>query len=393
MQFTPLDKKARTEWRGMLGRADSTHISAAVIMFLSSALALPLCATEAVAGLYLLYAAVFYYMLTHSMWSVVIVAIPAMALYGVSAVLPAIPHPLLMPAAYAALILGGIGGGFLLIHCRDKKYLPLLALPVVAFAVAAVAVGPLKALLVLIPVALSLVLGYGILDCRPQTPVLLCLAGVLAISALSVYLVRYGYNGWPQANPFTHLGEQVRGTMAEFYREALALYAEQGIEMPISDTGIANLAAMVGNILPGLFLAGCGVLAFVIYRINLRVLNAWGTLTRVPLRIGAMTVSPFAAALFVISYLMAAVSGGGLFGTVCENLALVLQPALVLVGVSALLARDAQRRSTLSLILLVGLAVLLLNYPTVALTLAAFVGAVRILLAAWASKRTKNEHK
>ena len=396
MQFTPLDKKARAEWQELLRPANATHISAAAILFLSSALALPLCASEAVAGLYLLYAAVFYYMLTHSMWAVVAVAIPGVALFGVSALVPTLPHPFLMPAVYAALILGGIGGGFLLIHCCEKKYLPLLLLPVAAYVIVALTASPLKALLVLIPVALSLILGHGILTCRPQTPVLICLAGALAAFGVLAYLIWYwlfSHIPFPAPGPFTYLGVSVRDAMSAFYRNAAELYAQQGMVLALSETDIANLAAMVGNILPGLFLAGCGILAFVTYRINLRVLNAWGTLTRVPLRIGAMTVSPTAAALFVVSYLLATIAGNGLFATVCENLALVLEPALVLVGVSALLARDAQRRSTLSLILLVGLAILLLNYPTLALALFAFVGAVRILLAAALSARAKDGRK
>ena len=332
MQFTPLDKTARAEWRGLLSPTDGTHLSAAAILYLSSALVLPLCATEALAGLYLLYAVVFYYMLTHSVGAVVTVALPGMALYGMSSVAASLPHPFLLPAVYTALILGGIGGSFLLIHCREKRHLPLLALPVAVYVIAALVADPLTALLSLIPVALSLILGCGILDCRPQTPVLLMLGGALALSGATAYLIWYGCIGWPVANPFVYLGELVRGGMSDVYRQAVVFYAEQGVDMGISDVGISNLAAMVGNILPGLFLAGCGVLSFVIYRIHLRVLNAWGTLTRVPLRIGAMTVSPLAAGLFVLSYVASLIGGVGLFGTICENLALVLEPPMVLVG-------------------------------------------------------------
>ena len=391
MQITPLDKKTVAEWRAKLRPTDASHISAAAILFTASALALALCRIEAVAGLYLVYAAVFYYMLTHSFASLVIVGIPGVALFGVSAMAPGLPHPFLMPTVYAALVLGGLGGSFLLVHCREKKFLPLLALPVAAYALAGAVVGPYLGLLVLIPAAISLVLAYGMLNCRPQTPVLMLLAAVLAGCAFVTFLVWYALQGWPAANPIAYLGQLVRDTMGSVWSTALEAYAAEGIEVSVSDTGISNLSVMVANILPGMFLAGCGVLAFVIYRNHLRVLLAWGTLTSVPLRVGALTISPLAAGLFLLSYLASAVAGGGLFGTICENLSLVLQPALVLVGVTSLLGRDPRRRSRLSFFLLIALALLLLNYPTLALSLAAVLGAVRILLAGVFGRREKKD--
>ena len=385
MPFTPLDKKARAEWREMLNPADSAHIGAAAALFLLSALVLPLSRIEAVAGLYLIYAVVFYYMLTHSVAAMIAIAAPGMLLFGISALAPGLPHPYLMPAVYTALVLGGVGGGFLVVHCREKKYLALLALPVAAYAVGAVLAGPLQGLFVLIPVALSLVLGHALLTCRPQTPVLVTLAGVLALAGVGTYLVWYGLAGWPEANPLAYLGDLVRGGIERVLRDALEAVAEMGEVLPV-EIDVAAAGAVISNALIGFFLAGCGVLAFLIFRTYLRVLSAWGTLSRVPLRIGAMTVSPMAAALFLISSLAGVFATGSVFGTVCENLSLILEPALVLVGITALIGREAGKRSTLSFLLLIGLLILLLNFPAMALTVAAFVGAVRILVAAIATK-------
>lgn len=394
MRFTPLDKQQRADWQAMLGCADPARIGAAAAMFFLSALALPLCKFEAVAGLYLLYATVLYYMLTHSLAALLAVAAPGIVLFGVSALAPALPHPFLMPAVYTALVVGGVGGAFLLLHCREKKYLPLLLLPIAAYAIAGAVAGPYLGLLVLIPAALALVLGHGMLTCRPQTPVLVTLSLVLAASGVIAFLVRCGLYGRLAGNPFTYLAEITQSGIASVYRTALDVYAAEGIVMPLSDTDVYNLSVMVANILPGLFFAGCGVLSFVIYRVYLRVLVAWGTLKRVPLRVGAMTVSPLAAALFLLSLTASAMAGMGLFGTVCENFALVLEAPLVLVGVTSLLGRGAQKRSTLSLLLLIGLAALLFNYPTLALNAAAIWGALRILLAAVLNLREgKNEKK
>lgn len=391
MRFTPLDKQQRAEWQGMLNPTDGAHIGAAAVLFLLSALALPLCRIEAVAGLYLLYAAVFYYMLTHSMASLFAIAAPGALLFGVSALAPGLPHPYLMPAVYTALVLGGVGGSFLLIHCRERKYLPLIALPVVAYAVVAAVTNPVLALLVLIPVALSLVLGHGILTCRPQTPVLVTMAAVLALSGVVAYLIWYwlfALTSFPAPDPLTYLGNLVRGGVERVLRDAAELYEEAGATMNVD---FRSTAAVIGNALIGFFLAGCGVLSFVIYRAHLRVLTAWGTLSRVPLRVGAMTVSPMAAGLFLVSNLVGMFATGSVLGTVCENLSLILQPALVLVGVTALLGREKGKRSTLSTVLFIGVLLVVFYDTALALTLAAVVGAVRILLAAFTAR--KKDHK
>ena len=393
MHFTPLDKQQRAEWRGMLNPADGAHIGAAAALFFLSALVIPLSYIEAVSGLYLLYAAVFYYMLTHSAGSLIAIALPGVALFAVSGFAPGLPSLYTLPAVYAALVLGGIGGGFLLIHCRERRYLALLALPVAAFAIACAVAGPLAALLVLIPTALSLVLGHAMCNCRPQTPVLVTLGGVLAASGVIAYLIWYAAKGWPEANPFAYLGELVRAGIARVLDEAAALYAQQGVELALSATDVHNVGALLGNTLVGFFLAACGVLAFLIFRTYLRVLTAWNTLSRVPLRIGAMTVSPIAAGLFLFSYIAGAFASGGVFGTVCENLSIVLQPALVLVGVGALMGKPGGKRSKFSTALLIVALLLLFNYPSLALLLAATVGAIRILLAAFAMRGKREDNK
>ena len=61
----------------------------------------------------------------------------------------------------------------------------------------------------------------------------------------------------------------------------------------------------------------------------------------------------------------------------------------MLVGVTSLFTPDPKRGSRISVLLLILLVVLLLNYPTLALSAAALLGAVRILLAAILGLRGK----
>ena len=381
MIFPPLDKKERLEWQGMLMPADSPRLLAATVLFTLSLLAIPFAYVEAVAGLYLVYAAVFYYMLTRAISSIVAMAVPGMILYAISVFAPALPHPYLMPAVYAAVMMGSVSGAFLLLHCRAKKFLPLCLIPVAVYAAAAAVAGPFQALWVLVPVVLAPVLAHGIWNCRAQTPVLITLAALLALAGVVSFLVFYGLHGWPQLNPFREITALVQRGVDAFFRTLAAAYETQGLDvgMVIGDT--SWVCAAICNVLPGIFLAGCAIFAFGMYRTFLRVLVCWGTLPKVPARVGALTASPLSAGLYLGSYLLSLLAGEGIFGAVCENLSLVLEPAFVLIGVMSLLVHKpgrSPRFSFLFLILSIGLVV---NFPTLALSLAALLGAVRVLLA------------
>lgn len=390
MHFAPLAKKDRLAFRELLIPADSGKIGSAAVLFFLSLAVIPFSYIEAAAGLYLVYAALFYFLLTRALSSLVAVAVPGVFLYGFAALVPTLPHPYMLPAVYAAVMMGGVCGAFLLIHCRAARCLPLVLLPVAAYGMAALLLDPLRALLVLVPVVLALVLGHAFLGCTAQTPTLLRLAAVLALCGVAAFLVWYAAIGWPVSNPVVALSDIVRRTVVTFYRNAEAQLAAQGAAVGLSEVGFSNLAALIGNILPGLFFAACAVLAFGIFRVFLRVLTCMGTLPRVPLRLGALTISPFAAALFLVAYLASVFSGADLFGTICENVAIVLEPGLFLVGFASLIGREAGGKSSkLSFFLLIALLFLFFYYPTYAVSMAALVGAARILIGFFFRKKKK----
>jgi len=392
MHFAPLAKKDRLAFRELLIPADGGKIGSAAALFFLSLTVIPFSYIEAAAGLYLIYAALFYFLLTRALSSLVAVAVPGVFLYGMTALIPPLPHPYLLPAVYAAVMMGGVGGAFLLVHCRAPRYLPLLLLPVAAYGMTALLLDPLRALLVLVPVALALVLGHAFLGCTAQTPTLLRLAAVLALCGIAAFLVWYAAIGWPVANPVVAFSDIVRRTVVAFYRNAEAQLAAQGAAVGLSEVDFSNLAALIGNILPGLCFATCAVMAFGIFRVFLRVLVCMGTISRVPLRLGALTISPFAAVLFLAAYLASVFAGADLFGTVCENIAIVLEPGLFLVGFASLLGREAGgKTSKLSFFLLIALLLLFFNYPTYAFSMAAVVGAVRVLIGFF-FRRKKKEH-
>ena len=382
MTFAPLQKSERAAFRQMLQTPDNARMGASVLMFLLSSLAVPFSEIEGVALLFLAYAAIFYYTLTHSVPSVLLVALPGALLFGVSSFIPLLSSPFTLPAAYAALVLGGMGGAFVLLHNRTpRRALPLLLLPVaVCLTVWLITRNPFQVYLALLPAILGGVLAFCILTCRAHTPSVLLLATVAGGLAVGGWMIFLAVHGFPDGNVLIALVESVRACILHFYTEALALYAEQGLSFGYSSLDMQNIAALLGNILPGLFGASCLLLAYILYRAMLRLMHAWGTLPRIPVRLASLTVSPMAAGVFTISYLVSLFAGATLIGTVGENLAILFEPVLVLVGVSVLMGKGAER-SCLSHVLLLAVFIALFLNPAVALGVTALVGAFHILAA------------
>ena len=380
MAFDPLNKEARAQWREMLSPADPAHAGFALLLFALSSFVLPLCDKPVVTMLYLLGAVVFYYLLSRSLFAVLIVSLPGVLLFGVSAV----GGPLL-PGVYAALLLGSVSGAYLVLHILRSKQISfvfsVLLILLAAYGAAFwITGGYVRSLLVLLPLAPAVTLGLCVFTCRAHTPSTILTAAVLVVLSLAVWLTALRYTG---GNPLAILSESVRTSVSDLLRQMAALYEEQGLSLGMTDVGISNAAILCANLLPGLLIAACSVLAYLMWRMLLRLLLAWQTLPRLPVRLTALTVSPVCAALFLVCYLVALFANSStatLFGTVCQNLSVIFEPALALVGCTSLVGRDAER-SCLSQLLATGLIVLLFFRPAVALAIAAFVGTFRILTA------------
>ena len=120
---------------------------------------------------------------------------------------------------------------------------------------------------------------------------------------------------------------------------------------------------------------------------------SFGTVKRIPISLSGLTVSPVCAILYLLTYLLAMLSGGAevtLFGTVCQNLLFALMPILSLVGLASLFGKGAQHSCLSRLLLIAVFAYFWLN-PVSALTLAAALGALNILLSRFLPHDNKGE--
>ena len=385
MEKTTISKSEQLNWRNILAAPNGAHTLIAASLFFFSCLVLPFADLPTVCGIYILCCAVFYYALSRSLFAMLYYAVPAVLLYALSELLPMQVDPVLLPAAFLALLVGGGCGAFLLIHFHDpRKHWYFFLIPLLAYGASALITGdPLRGLLTLLPLACAVVAAVCALCYTRRTEATVLIAVVLAATLVIAGIVTLGVTGGLVGNPVAALGDSLRQSIVSFLTDSRAQYAQMGMTLPISDVDISNTAALLVNLLPGLFLCACSITAFLVWRTLLQLLVAFRSLPRLPFRLAAFSMSKTSAVVFLIFYIVALFANSTattLFGTVCQNVALVLEPGLALIGFSSIFSRGGAR-SCLSYVLALGLFFLLWTNPATGVALAAFFGAFHILAA------------
>lgn len=371
-------------WRDMLMPPGAGASTLAALMYVFSGVALALSDNRSVCLLFLLCCAVFYYAITRAVLPLLYYAIPAFLLYACAAFLP-VQNMLLLPTAFLSILAGGGCGAFLLIHHRDlKRHWPFALLPVASYLIVLLVTGdPLRGLLVLLPLVPALVSGISLLFYLPRTRVTILIATALGATLALAGLVTLAACGALSQNPMLLIADSVRGQIKALLTETLALYAQMGVSLGLSEVAISNVATLAVNLLPGLLLVTCSITAFLVFRTLLQLVLTFRTLPRLPARLSGLTISPVTAVIYLFCYLISSLTSSeavSVFTTVCENLSLVLIPPLALAGF-ALLFGKGRPRSCLSQLLLLAMLMFLWISPLSALSLAAALGAANILLA------------
>ena len=158
----------------------------------------------------------------------------------------------------------------------------------------------------------------------------------------------------------------------------------------LSERALREYAAALANLLPGMLTALALTAAYGMWRILLRTLHTAKTVPQIPARLATLTVSPIGAGVFIATYVFYLLSGDTLFGLICFNVALVITPALSLVGFLSLVT-PGKARSCLSLLLAIGIVFLLMQNLVLGLSLSAFVGAFHTLLSRFMPPYNKGE--
>ena len=380
-----MEKTTISSWRSILTAPTGSHALLAAAFLFFSCFVIPFTPNSTVSGIYVLCCAVFYYALSHSFFAMLYYAVPAVLLYALSQLLPWTVDPLLLPTAFLALLMGGGCGAFFLVHFHDpKKHWYLLSLPLLAYGAAALITGdPLRALLTLLPLVCAIVAAVCMLcyTARTNATVLITVALVAALAIAGI--VALGVTGQLYGNPIVNLASDLRTSITDFLTQSRAMYAQMGMALPLTDVDISNAATLLVNLLPGLFLCVCSITAFLVWRTLLQLLIAFRTLPRLPFRLAAFSMSKTSAVVFLSFYIVSLFANSAevtLFGTVCQNVALVLEPGLALIGFSSIFSKEGAR-SCLSYVLVIGLLFMLWTNPATGVALAACFGAFHILAA------------
>ena len=385
MNGTALNKTDLAAWRSLLARPDASALLVAATLYLVSSLILPLATNESLCLLFVVACAAFYYMQTRTISSLILPAIPAMLLFTLGG-------SMMLPAAFFAIVFGGTSGAMLLLSARTVRHDAVLVLLPVAAYTGAILLGasPAVACLALFPLPVAVVAALAVRRCTAFTSAVAILSGVIGAGLLAALLIPLAINGLLDVSLLPAFVDTLGDTLIAMLEEATALYAEAGVTIEISEMAIRNLLSELINLSPAILALVAMVTAYFTWRILCVLLTSFGMLPRLPRIMVIPTMSVIAACLFLIAYLTALVANAEAVtpvGAVALNLSLILEPGLALVGVGNLLRRDAPR-SCFSLLALVLLVYLVWSNPATALALAAFFGALHVLLLAY--QNTKN---
>ncbi len=368
--------KEMAAWRALLTLPEKGRLPELLLLFFVSLLAIPFALVEAIALIYLALLAVFYYRLTARLSSLLVPVLLGFLLYSLTGTL-------LLPAVFFAVSVGGAAGALLVsLVSKWQHGVALAAIPTLAYLAAFLYLkNPLAALLVLLPAVIGAVGGFAVRHLFTYKHAVLLMAASLGIALMAAGLGAFFALGLGGANPLVTLADALREGIVTATEEMRGMYAEMELPFPFTTEEVVLVAALVVNLLPAIFVICLLVTAYFAWRVLLQMLLSFGVLPRLPLRLALLDVSPYAAGVFMLAYLVSLIAGGGgdaVAGAVASNLALILEPALALVG-GKLLLHPGEQRSCFSFVLLIFTAYLLWTNPGVALVLLSFVGAIHIL--------------
>lgn len=374
-----LTKTDRAAWREMLGTPGREKTALAAALAALQMLVIPLSEDSTFLLVYFLLTLGFFYLLTRSLFSMIGVALPVVFVYSAFG-----EHGLPFAVAFCAMLFGGALCGYVMMHFHSKpQHLLLLCVPAATYGITFLLTGdPMRGLLTLLPLPLGILFAAMLLRCESFTDTVISGAAAVALTLGVALLLTLAATGKLVPNALSLLADGIRADITERLIEVRALYEKAGIALELTDVQIANSAAMWVNLIPAIFLILCSMTSFCSFRILLRITAGFDALPHLPRRVIAMSVSVWAAILFLVAFLLSLLVGrdhASFFGVVLQNLYLVLEPPLILVGFSALTGRGAAR-SCLSFLILAGLIFILCTNPGTGLTLAAFYGALTILL-------------
>lgn len=301
-----------------------------------------------------------------------------------------------------------VGFSALLLAVSEKQVLSRLAfIPLAAYGLSLILCrDPLLSLVSLLPFPAAAALAFGTraaADGREDAPGrvgVICLTSLcLGVCTVGVVLLLLGRHlGTLSPAHLSAWLEELRTSLSraivEVIQQVVDTLPEQAngqtvlVTVPTEEEA-RNIVNSFINIFPGMAIALCNILAALCQVVLYNGLSAFGYATSLCGRIRLLRMSVMSCVVFLLAAIITTVTSftsqdSTLVGTVAQNISLILQPGLLLIGVLRIFTRPARRGGCLSFLLFLMLPFLLLYasplvaaYAAVATILDAILSRVR----------------
>lgn len=293
-------------------------------------------------------------------------------------------------AIFLAMAVGCMSGAFLLTTVKRIPMATVLVIPLAAVALSfALTQSPALSLLsvAFVPAAILLALATRLHHARTSA---LCFAigGFLLTAVIAVLVLVYKATGSLNRSALQSFAELCRNGLFDYLvgirTELLSLLSEadSGEEMQkmynelsttLSDEAIRGAISSLFNLLPALITVAASIIAFLSQILLLAAYHTAGLEKVLTPKARMLTVSATAAIIYLVCFLLMFFLPNGMALAVVQNIALILSPILLLVGVQTLLGMIAKAKGGMKIFLILAIVAMLCCYS----------GGVFLLLAAW----------
>lgn len=260
-----------------------------------------------------------------------ILAISALVFITAHDVLPVCG--ILLPAFLVLIATGGLAlpaifigsvfavGAAAYLALLGRAYVPILT-ALAAYAIAAVILDPVTAIIVTLPILLGLLSALML----PNHDLSLT-AGLMTILVYAVFIIAFLSLGGDLAETADSLREYIR-VLYQSVNEYAFVIEEETIEI---------LAAYLVNILPGIIFAVISVVCYLACTVTVSMLRSSGLGDEMPREMQTLTLSPVSGVIFLLCFFLSAafsIEGGKfeLAGAVTDNIAVALALPFAAVG-------------------------------------------------------------
>ncbi len=161
-----------------------------------------------------------------------------------------------------------------------------------------------------------------------------------------------------------------------------------------SDSAVAAIVASVFNLLPAIIITAANIISYLLHSLWLSVKYGSVKNKSEALPQLALDMSPISAIVYILSLVLSLVLVGNstaLFGAAAENMLVILCPGLVLTALAGIRVLSAAKGpSCLGTLLYIGLICALASLSPIVILITALVGAVLILVNAFARRKDSN---